>query len=336
MARLLLIALLFGLAGPARAADTLRPFTLGIGGEAQIGYLPATLADRLGYYRDAGLDVSIVTFQGGTKAVAALVGGSLDAMCGAYDNAVILQEKGVFLTTIFTFVDHYGYVFGMPAARAAKYHSPKDLKGMAIGVTAPGSSTESLVRILIAKDGLDFNDIATVAVGTGPGAVSALVMGVIDGLVTGDPDATRMQIQGQFVPLVDTRTRAGMDYIYGGEAAGAGSLVMESAIKQHPDLVQAYVTALYRAQRWLVAASPEAIAANVPDRYWGGDKAVYEKALAATHQSFTADGRTTLAKAKVTRDGMVRAGRLPASAATDFGRSFDDDFVEHAKAAAPH
>jgi NitT/TauT family transport system substrate-binding protein len=333
MARVLLILLL--LCGTAQA-DALRAFTLGIGGDAQIGYLPATLADRLGYYRDAGLDVTIVNFQGGTKSVEALVGGSLDAMCGAYDNAVILQEKGVFLTTIFTFVDHYGYVLGMPPARAAQYHSPRDLKGLAIGVTSAGASTESMVRILIAKAGLGFNDVATVAVGTGPGAVGALTTGVIDALVTGDPEATRMEINHQFVPLVDTRTRAGMDYVYGGEVAGAGSLVLEGTIKAKPALVEAYVSALYRAQRWLLAATPEQIAATVPERFWGGDRVLYEKALAATRASFTADGRTTLARAKVTRDGMVRAERLPEGAATDFARSFDDSFVGHAIAAQAH
>src|SRR6185437_1678693 len=98
--------------------------------QGQIGYLTLTLAAQLGYYKDGGLAVEISNFQGGTKSVEALVGGSVDAMAGAYDNAVILQAKGVYLTTVFTFVHHYGYVFGMPPDRAAQYRSPKDLKGL--------------------------------------------------------------------------------------------------------------------------------------------------------------------------------------------------------------
>ena len=329
-----LAAAMIAVAAAAHAEDiALRPLTIAIGGTGQIGYVTATLADRLGYYRQEGLDVTINNFQGGTKSVEALVGGSVDAVVGAYDNAVILQAKGVYLTAIFTFVQHYGYVFGMPPEPAASYHSPKDLKGLKIGVTAPGSSTESLVRILLGKAGLSFDDIASIGVGSGRSAVAALVTGRIDALVTGDPDATRMGLDKQFVALVDTRTTEGMDYVYGGEAAGAGSLVMESFIAAHRDIVQSYVNALYRAQRWLIAATPDQIAASVPESYWGGDVALYKAALAANHDSFTQDGRTTGQKAKVTMDSMVQAGRLPKTLKIDFARTFDDSFVARAAAA---
>lgn len=324
------------LAAAAHAADpTLHPFSIGIGGAAQLGYIDATLADRLGYYRQEGLAVTFDNFQGGTPTAQALVSGSIDAMIGAYDNAVILQTKGVYLTTIFTFVHHYGYVLGMKPDEAARYHSPKDLKGLSIGVTAPGSSTESLVRILLGKAGLTINDIVSIGVGTGAGPVAALASGKIDGVVTGDPDVTRMMMMHEFVPIVDTRTKDGMDYVYGGEAAGAGSLVLESFAKAHRDLVQAYVNALYRAHRWLLAASPADIAAAVPQSYWGGDKEVYKTSLAVNRASFTPDGRTTAQKAKVTYNSMVHAGRVPASQAIDLARTFDDSFVEHAIASSP-
>ncbi len=310
--------------------EAARPFTVGVGGQAQLAYLPVTLADKLGYYRDAGLSVEIDNFQGGTKSVEALVGGSIDAMAGAYDNAVILQAKGMYLTTVFTFVERYGYVFGMVPARAAQYHAPQDLKGLKIGVTAPGSSTESLVRILVAKGGLAFDDIASIGVGTGQSAVVALLSGRIDAVVTGDPEISRMTMDHSFTALVDTRTREGMEYIYGGEAAGAGSLMMESFIKAHPDLVLAYVTAIYRAHQWLTHATPESVAAEVPESLMGGDPVLYKASLAANRDSFTADGRTTLAKATVTYQSMVRAGRLAESQKIDFARSFDDSFVERA------
>jgi NitT/TauT family transport system substrate-binding protein len=236
--------------GAATAAPTeLRPLTLGIGGTAQIGYVTMTLADRLGYYRDAGLKITFANFQGGTKSVEALVGGSVDVVGGAYDNILILQSKGIMLTTIFNCVHNYGYVFGMLPARAGEYHSPKDLKGMKIGVSAPGSATENLVRILLGKASLSINDIATIGVGLGAGSIAALTSGRVDAVVTGEPDITRMIMDHEFVALVDTRTKAGMDYAYGGQAAGAGSFMTRDFIAAHRDLVQAYVTALYRAQR---------------------------------------------------------------------------------------
>ena len=322
--------LALGGALPAQAEGLLRSLAVAVGGVGVFGYLPVTIADRLGYFRDAGLAVEIDNFQGGTKSVEALVGGSVAMVAGAYDNTLILQAKGIYLTTVFTFVHDYGYVLGMGPERAAHYRDPADLKGLKIGVTAPGSSTESLIRILLGKAGLGIADVATIGVGTGAGAVTALVSGRVDGLVSGEPEVSRMVREHSFVPLVDTRSKDGMDYVYGGEAAGAGSFTTEAFIKQHPDLVQAYVDALSRAQARLLAGSPVDIAALVPQAFWGGDKAVYEAALAASRQSFTPDGRTTLAMAKITYDGMVRAGRLPSGLAIDFQRSFDDSFVARA------
>jgi NitT/TauT family transport system substrate-binding protein len=124
-----------------------------------------------------------------------------------------------------------------------------------------------------------------------------------------------------------------MDYVYGGQAAGAGSLVMEAFIAAHPDIVQSYVNALYRAQRWLVAATPDQIAAAVPESYWGGGLTLYKAALVADHESFTPDGRTTAPKANVTMESMIRAGRLPETVKIDLARTFDDRFVERAIAA---
>ena len=332
----IVLALTLALAGSGQAqteAAPLRPLAIGVGGTGVFGDLTVTLAERLGYYRAEGLTVELDNFQGGAKSIEALIGGSVNMVAGAYDNSVILQAKGIYLTTVFTFVHDYGYVFGMAPSRAGTYHGPQDLKGLKIGVTAPGSSTENLIRILLGKAGLGIAEIATIGVGTGPGAVLALVSERIDGLVSGEPEVTRMVMQHQFVPLVDTRTKAGMDYVYGGEAAGAGSITTAAFITAHRDIVQAYVNALYRAQLWLHRASPDEIAAAVPKSYWGGDEDVYKAAIATSRQSFTQDGHTTEQQARITHDGMVRAGRLPASLTIDFARSFDDSFVEHAIAA---
>lgn len=312
------------------AAAPLRPLVLGVGGAGQIGYLPLTLADRLGYYRDEGLAVEIDNFQGGTKSVEALIGGSIDVVGGAYDNTLILQAKGITLTTVFTFVDHYGYVLGMAPARAAAYRTPQDLKGLKIGVGAPGSSMENLVRIVLRKAGLGIDDVAAIGVGTGAAAVAALVSGQVDAIVLGEPEVTRTIIDHVFVPLVDTRKAEGMDDVYGGPAAGAGALMTASFIKAHPDLVQAYVNALYRAHRWLRGARPAEVAAVVPKSYWGGDEKVYEAALDEARSSLTPDGRTTQQKASATYHSMLRAGRLPDSFKVDFASSFDDRFVTQA------
>ena len=57
-------------------------------------YLPLTVVERLGYFKDAGLDVEISDFPGGARALQALVGGSADVVAGAFDHTIQMQAKG--------------------------------------------------------------------------------------------------------------------------------------------------------------------------------------------------------------------------------------------------
>lgn len=68
--------------------------TIAVGGKALFYYLPLTIAERLGYFKDEGLDVEIVDFAGGAKALQAVVGGSADVVSGAYEHTLVLQAKG--------------------------------------------------------------------------------------------------------------------------------------------------------------------------------------------------------------------------------------------------
>ena len=62
----LTLASLVLLAGCSHEPSKLR---IAVGGQTQLVYLPTTLADRLGYYKDEGLDVELQDFQGGAKSL---------------------------------------------------------------------------------------------------------------------------------------------------------------------------------------------------------------------------------------------------------------------------
>ncbi|HYR53652.1 MAG TPA: ABC transporter substrate-binding protein, partial [Methylomirabilota bacterium] len=63
-------------AAAAPAAEKLEQpkVTVAVGGKSLFYYLPLTLAERLGYFKDEGLDIQIVDFPGGAKALQAMVG----------------------------------------------------------------------------------------------------------------------------------------------------------------------------------------------------------------------------------------------------------------------
>lgn len=96
----LLIALALFLAGwftfgqaQAQGKPEKTKVTIAVGGKNLFYYLPLTIAERLGYFKEEGLDVEIVDFAGGAKALQAVVGGSADVVSGAFEHTIALQSK---------------------------------------------------------------------------------------------------------------------------------------------------------------------------------------------------------------------------------------------------
>src|SRR5215467_5840891 len=67
---------------------------IAVGGKTSLYYLPLTIAEQLGYFKDEGLSVSIADFAGGSQALRAVVGGSADVVSGAYEHTLNMQPKG--------------------------------------------------------------------------------------------------------------------------------------------------------------------------------------------------------------------------------------------------
>src|SRR5260370_6571647 len=166
---------------PAQAVEK-KQVMLAVGGKTALYYLPLTICERLGYFKEQGLDVTINDFRGGAQSLQALVGGSVDVVTGAYEHTIRMQAKGQDVRALIELGRFPGIVVALRKERAASYKSAADLKGMKIGVTAPGSSTNFFVMYLMSKAGLKPADASYIGVGIGPSAVPALKKGEPDAL----------------------------------------------------------------------------------------------------------------------------------------------------------
>jgi len=74
------------LTSPAGAQDKpeMPKVRLAVGGRSAIFYLPLSITERLGYFRDAGLEVEIADVQSGARALQSLVGGSAEVGVGTF------------------------------------------------------------------------------------------------------------------------------------------------------------------------------------------------------------------------------------------------------------
>jgi len=263
--------------------------SIGVGGKPLFYYLPLTIAERQGYFKAEGLDVEILDFPGGAKALQALIGGSVDLVSGAYEHTISQQAKGQNIEALILQGKDAGIVLGMSKAKAAQYKSGKDLKGMKIGVTAPGSSTNMFVNVLLAKDGLKPDDVAIIGVGATAGAVAIMKRGEIDAIANLDPVISMLEAGGDIVPVIDTRTAKGMKDVYGGAYAAGCIYVPVDFAKKYPNTAQAVVNAMMRALRFIQASTPDQIVAAVPTDYYT-DKALYKAALEKNIDTYKHDG----------------------------------------------
>jgi len=298
---------------------------VGVGGKTLFYYLPLTIALQKGYFKAEGLEVELQDFPGGARALQALLGGSVDIVSGAYEHTITQQAKGQNLEAIFLQGKYSSMVLVMNKAKAEKYRSPADLKGMKIGVTAPGSSTNMMVNILLAKVNLKPDDVSIIGAGATAGAVAIMQRGELDALVNLDPVIAQLESQG-FVPVVDTRTAKGMQDVYGGAYAAGSIYVPIEFPKKYPNTTQAFVNAMMRALRFMQTSTPDEIVATVPTDYYA-DKALYKAALEKNLESFKHDGAVGIEAARNVYRDLKSFDPGVQTATVDLAKTFDSSYA---------
>jgi NitT/TauT family transport system substrate-binding protein len=325
------LALCLTLTGAANAQAVEKPnLVLGVGGKGLLYYLPLTLAERLGYFKEQGLDLTINDFAGGAQSLQALVGGSVDVVAGAYEHTIRMQAKGQDIRAVIELGRFPGMVLAVKKDKAAQVKSFKDLKGLKIGVTAPGSSTNFFVMYLMVKAGLQPTDASYIRVGAGPTAVAAVKRGEIDAIVNLDPVITKLMQDGDIVILADTRTEEGNMTIFGGNNPAAVLYTKQEFIQKNPVTTQRVVNALYKALKWLEKASAEDVAKTVPESYYIGDRALYVSAFNASRPMYSKTGLIPEKGMHNANEMLVLFDKEVAAAKVDLKKTFDDRFVKKA------
>src|SRR5471032_2519445 len=151
-----------------------QPIQLMVGGIEKQIYLPAALADRLGYFKEQGLDVRVLSDTSGVNAEDELLTGSVQGVVGFYDHTIALQAKGKFVQAVVQFSQAPGEAVVVAVRKAATIRTPADFRGHALGVTGLGSSTHLLMQYLVTEHGLKKGDVTISGVGSGDAFAAAL------------------------------------------------------------------------------------------------------------------------------------------------------------------
>lgn len=233
---------------PVCAALAAEPVTLRVGisgASSDVGFF---IADKMGYFKQEGLAVEFIPFDSAAKMVAPLGSGQLDigggsSSAGLY-NAVargidikIVADKG-------STPPGYGFqplLVRKDLVDSGRYKSLKDLKGMTIAGSAPGSGSTSTMNEVLKRAGLKSTDVKRVFMGF-PQHVLALQNKAVDASLTTEPSATRAVQSGAAVRIM------GDDEIYPNHQL-AVVLYAGDFIKSNPDAARRFMRAYLRAVR---------------------------------------------------------------------------------------
>ncbi|MGZ8486456.1 MAG: ABC transporter substrate-binding protein, partial [Candidatus Binatia bacterium] len=143
---IIIVSLLVGLFAPIRslAADRVR-FAYPA---KSLNYLPITLGRDKGIFQAENLDLQMILVAS-TIQVAALTTGDID-FSGAQSQVMAGAARGLAVKVVgFLTVRPSFWLMAKPEIK-----SMAELKGKVIGITAIGSSTDTLARFLVSKNGL--------------------------------------------------------------------------------------------------------------------------------------------------------------------------------------
>src|SRR5438046_1487357 len=205
----LLLILALALAPIANAQVEKPDVHIAVGGKSALYYLPLVLTERLNYFKDEGLNVRISDFAGGTRSLEAVVGGSADVVAGAYEHTINMQSRRQSFQAFVLMGAAPQISVGISSKLADKYKSPKDLKGLKVGISAPGSSTNMVVNYLLAQGGLKPTDVAIIGIGAGASVIAAVDQGRVDVVSQTDPAVTMLERDGKAKVIAETRTPEG-------------------------------------------------------------------------------------------------------------------------------
>ena len=327
--------MLAGAPGWALADAEASKITLMVGGIEKIIYLPAKLAEQLGYFAAQGLEVELRSETAGVEAKDALLSGAVQGVVGFYDHTIALQAKGKAVQSVVQLTLSTGEAELVSARMAGKIRSPADFGGRNLGVTGLGSSTNFLTRYLALSRGVRPSELSIVPVGAGNTFIVAMQQGAIDAGMTTEPTISRLLKTGEAKILVDLRRPEHVEKVLGGLYPSSCLYMRTAWVDGHKAQVQGLVNALVGALRYIHAHSAEEIASRVPAQYHAGDRSTYVRALAESKVIFTPDGRMPASGPPTVLKVMSTIDRNVQGKSIDLSRTYSMEFVAAARHELP-
>ncbi len=234
-------------------------------------YAPAYVAITQGFFKDAGLDVTLSTAQGGDKSAALMLSGGADiALIGPETSIYVQNSDSPTKLPIFCALTATDGFMLVGRDKVDKFDWAM-LKGKEILGFRPGSTPILFFEAAMRKNGIDpLKDVKlnnNVAI---PARIGSWLAGQNQYAIFIEPDASQLEMDGKAHYLASIGETVGnADY--------TTFMATDKYIKENPAIIQTWTDAIYRAQKWTAEKPTEEVAKAIAPFFQG----VNPKALEA-------------------------------------------------------
>lgn len=223
--------------GAARAAE----IRIGFANGSSADYAPAFAAERLGFFKQAGLDVKLIAFRGGAAAQEAMSAGSADLIAYFGPAIALAVNKGAKEKMVATIAaGSVGWNLIVPADSPIK--DLKGLDGKKIGISTKASTSDMAALWVAEKTGITVQQIPL-----GAGAlIPALRSHQVDAIVFSALLTMREMLSGRARSLIELGQ--GMD-----PTMADVYVASQEMIDKRPQELRAVLTVIYKTLAYMKA-----------------------------------------------------------------------------------
>ncbi|MGX5723252.1 ABC transporter substrate-binding protein [Shinella zoogloeoides] len=217
---------------------------LNVGMTTWVGYGLLHLADQKGFFKENGVDVSLLTVQDKPSTAAAIATGRLDGWATTVDTFIFYNADKLGIKQVLA-VDFSKGGEGIVAAGDVK--TVADLKGRKLGAEE-GSSTYFFMLNMLADNGMTTKDVNLQSMRAGD-AGAAFAAGRLDAAATWDPWLSKAKERGGHI-LASTADKPGLI---------VDTVAFRSdVIKERPDDIKNFIKAYFEAYDYWKSSPDEA------------------------------------------------------------------------------
>ena len=294
----------------------------------QIRSFPVVLAEQLGYFKDEGVDVTVMNIRDDQPYMDMLMDGRVDAIMAYYHHNVVQRAAGKDIEAVVTLGVTPGIRVLVANQARDKYKKPADLKGSRVIAGGAGSAKTTIANYLILTGGHKLDDYTRTGTEGKDANAQLLRDGKADLVVAPTPDGFFYESQGVATTFADLTTLDGTRKTFGVPFPSNTIFMTSAKVKENPEIAQHLANAFVRTLKFINTHTPEEVAEKIPTevRKQYGD--AYLKVLKEQIPMFANDGR-------MPEDGAAAEWRVLAEAnpkykSVDVKQTYTNVFVDKA------